>query len=155
TTSSSPTTGIASTTAINPGDDYFVIANQAAPPAPPANDTCASAVALSLNTPVSGTTVNALDDYELSGAACFTSQGQLANTVSSASGRDVVYAFTAPASGRYSFRITKSASSDAVLYTTPSCPASTFPTPLVVSSCTSAANRRASGAEEVACQSLT
>ena len=155
TTSSSPTTGIASTTAINPGDDYFVIANQAAPPAPPANDTCAGAVALSLNTPVSGTTVNALDDYELSGAACFTSQGQLSNTVSSASGRDVVYAFTAPASGLYSFRITKSASSDAVLYTTPSCPASTFPTPLVVSSCTSAANRRTSGAEEVACQSMT
>jgi len=154
TTTSSPTTGIVSTTAITQGNEYFVIANEAAPPGPPANDTCAAAVPLTLNIPVAGTNLNARDDYELSGSACFINGGQIVNTVSSASGRDVVYSFTAPANGSYSFRITKSAAGDPVLYTASSCPTSTFPTPVVVGSCTYASNRRTSSAEEVACRSM-
>src|SRR5262249_12873123 len=139
----------------NQGDQYFVIGNGTAPSPPPGNDTCASPVVLSLNTPVSGTTLDARDDYELTGSTCFAGQGQLGNVASTAGGRDVVYSFTAPSSGRYSFRITKSTGGDPVLYTASSCPASTFPTSVVVGTCLSAANRRTSNAEEVACQSLT
>ena len=43
---------------------------------PPANDTCASATAIVINTPVNGTTVNAADNYDAGldgmGATCTT-----------------------------------------------------------------------------------
>lgn len=155
TTSASPMTGITSSTAITRGEEYFVLANEAPPPSPPANDTCAAPVVLSLNTPVSGTTIDARDDYELTGATCFTSQGQLGNTESIAAGRDVVFSFTAPASGHFSFRIANPTLVNSVLYVASSCPSSTFPTPLLVGTCLSAANRRTTGAEEVACQFMT
>ncbi|MGH9869109.1 MAG: hypothetical protein ACREAA_13205, partial [Candidatus Polarisedimenticolia bacterium] len=121
----------------------------------PANDKCAAPVSLSLNAPIAGTTVGALDDYRLSGSTCFTSQGQLGNTVSTAPGKDVLYSFTAPAAGKYSLRVTGYAGGDALLYTASTCPASTFPTPVVVSSCISAADRTVVPAEEVMCQSMT
>ncbi len=43
TTATSPATGIVSSAAITPGDDYLVIGNEAAPPLPPANDDCSGA----------------------------------------------------------------------------------------------------------------
>ena len=68
---------------------------------PPVNDDAASALPLSLNLPVDGTTVGAEDDYELSGAGCFSGAG---NPPSTADGRDAVYAFQAPSAGDYAFR---------------------------------------------------
>jgi uncharacterized repeat protein (TIGR01451 family) len=122
---------------------------------PPDNNSCAAPVALSLNTPVDGSTVGGLDDYQLSGAGCFTSQGQLGNSASTAAGKDVVYSFTAPAAGKYSIRITNYTGGNGVLYTSSSCPSSTFPTPVTVSTCISAANRTSTPAEEVMCQSMS
>ncbi len=155
-------------TSLNAGTTYYVVVGTAgaSPPSPskiqlaidqilpPANDDCSAPVALSLDIPVSGTTAHGLDDYELSGTTCFTGQGQLGNTASTAVGKDVVYSFTAPAAGDYSIRVTDYTAGDAVLYTSSSCPASTFPTPVVVSTCVSAANRTSAPAEEVMCQSL-
>jgi hypothetical protein len=124
------------------------------------NDTCAGAIDLPLNTAISGTTFRALDDYELSGAACFTGIGQ---TASVAAGRDVLYSFTAPAANTYSFRVTEYdagggfGGKNLVLYVASSCPAATPGTPVVVSTCLGAANRTGVSfpAEEVFCVSLT
>jgi uncharacterized repeat protein (TIGR01451 family) len=125
---------------------------------PPANDNCSAPVPLTLNTPVAGTTVHALDDYELaSGSTCFAGAGQIA---SAAAGKDVVYSFTAPASGSYSFRVSNygSTTGNPVLYTAATCPGSTLPAPVVVG-CSAAANRTSTStslyaAEEVACQTM-
>jgi hypothetical protein len=118
----------------------------------PANDTCAAATALQLNTPVAGTTVGASNDYQLSGSACFTGIGQ---TASIASGRDVVYSFIAPNAGSFSFKVTGyNPASDLVLYAASSCPTGT--PPITVSTCLAAANRSStSSAEEVMCLALT
>ena len=70
--------------------------------APPANDTCAGALALQLNQTTYGTTAGANDDYHSPATtACFQGDGQFPTT---ATGRDVVYSFTAPADGSYTFR---------------------------------------------------
>jgi uncharacterized repeat protein (TIGR01451 family) len=118
------------------------------------NDTCATSGTLSLNAPVTGTLVGAADDYRLSGSACFTG---VANTASTAAGRDVVYRFTAPSAGSYSFRVTNyTVESNLVLYVASTCPAATPGTPVVVSTCLGAANRTvATPAEEVPCLALT
>jgi uncharacterized repeat protein (TIGR01451 family) len=119
---------------------------------PPANDSCAGAVALSLDTPVigiiNGVTTN---DFALSGAACFAGLTQTASTVP---GRDVVYSFTAPSAGSYSFRVNGySSAANVVLYTASSCPAGA--PPQTVTTCLGASNRTTTGpAEEVMCQSL-
>jgi hypothetical protein len=127
---------------------------------PPTNDTCSSPQALTLNTSVNGTTLGAVNDYQLSGATCFTGIG---NTSSGATGRDVVYSFTAPTAGNYSFRVTNfNVISNLVLYVMTSCPAATLGTPVnitcnnVSGPAIAAANRaNTSSAEEVMCLALT
>src|ERR1051325_4072828 len=120
---------------------------------PPPNDTCATATPLTLNIPANGTTVGAFDDYELGSTNCFTG---IAQSGSPALGRDVVYSFTAPAAGNYSFKVYDYASSgrNLVIYATSSCPAG--PPPSIVTSCLAAANRSsASSAEEIVCLPMT
>ncbi|HKQ04255.1 MAG TPA: C25 family cysteine peptidase, partial [Blastocatellia bacterium] len=156
------------TTQLNAGTTYYVVVWEysSAAPAPgqtavqlrvsrvlaQSNDTCASATALSLFTPVDGTTVAASNDYQLSGSTCFTGIGQTAST---AAGRDVVYSFTAPSADTYSFRVTNySTDANLVLYAASTCP--TGPAPITVSTCLAAANRdSSSSSEEIACLSLT
>ncbi len=86
----------------------------------PANETCAGAIPLTLNTAVSGATSGAANDYQLTGTSCFTGIGQ---TSSTAVGRDVVYSFTAPSAGNYSFTINFVNGFNAVLYVSTTCPA--------------------------------
>jgi hypothetical protein len=121
---------------------------------PPTNDTCVTPTGLSLDTPLAGTNRSAFDDYQLSGSACFTGIGQVAST---ASGRDVVYSFTAPVAGNYSFTVTDySSESNLVVYAASTCPAATPGTPVVVGTCTAASNRHLTGsAEEIKCIALT
>ena len=118
--------------------------------AQPANDSCSAPVLLMKDVPVNGTTALASNDYQLSGAACFTGVGQ---TSSAAPGRDVVYAFTAPAAGNYSFKVTNySASNDMVLYLANSCPVGVAP---VTVACSVAGNRNSnSSSEELMCVPL-
>ncbi len=123
-----------------------------------ANDQCADALPLTLNIPVAGgTTGNTTNDYQLSGSACFTGTG---NTPTSGAGRDVVYSFSAPAAGEYSFRAwqyqaTSAGASNAVVYLADTCPAAGAGTPVTVS-CLAAANFQSStGGEELNCVSLT
>ncbi len=160
------------TAPLTAGTPYFIVVWQFGTTAPPTgktavqlrvtqqlasvNDTCATAIPLTLNTPVTGTTAGATNDYTLSGATCFSGVGQTAITTV---GRDVVYSFTAPAAGNYSFRADNySVLNNLVLYVATSCPAA--PQTLTCSNMTgpviAAANRNAlQGAEEVLCLPLT
>jgi hypothetical protein len=119
--------------------------------ASPSNDTCGAAATLTLDTPVSGTTVTASDDARLpSGSPCFTGIGQTAST---ASGVDVAYRFTAPGDGRYSFRLTGyDPSKNAVLYVASDCPSGSPPG--LVAGCLGGANRTVTSPEEVSCLPL-
>lgn len=156
------------TTQLNSGTQYYIVVWQfgsTAPTAgntavqlsvsqvaPPANDTCASATVLALNTPVSGTTGVANNDYQLSGAACFTGVGQ---TASAAAGRDVVYSFTASTADTYSFKVSNfDTIVNLVVYVASTCPGGA--PPVTVTTCLSAANRSTgSTAEEVYCVPLS
>ncbi|HYV07937.1 MAG TPA: C25 family cysteine peptidase, partial [Blastocatellia bacterium] len=164
------------TTQLNAGTTYYIVMwefGNAAPVAgftniqlqvsrflPEANDTCAGAIPLSLNsrvdaTTTSGSTPTATNDYNLSGSGCFAGIGQTAST---ADGIDVVYSFTAPTAGNYSFRVFNytTAFSNLVLYVASTCPAATPGTPVTVATCLGASNRAPdSVAEEVMCLSLT
>ena len=149
------------------GSTYYLVAWKFDPPPPaagntalqvrvtqtlgPGNDTCAGATTLALSTPIAGTTAGATDHYELSGAACFAGVGQIAST---AAGSDVVYRFTAPAAGTYSFRANGiDPTKNVVLYVASDCPAGPFPA--VVAGCLGAANRNTGNpSEEVACLPL-
>jgi beta-propeller repeat-containing protein/dockerin type I repeat protein len=122
----------------------------------PVNETCATAISIALDEVVIGKTGGAVNDYQLSGGACFTGFGQSAST---APGRDVVYSFIAPAGGSYSFRISNyGGGGDPVLYVASSCPAAGG-SPVTVNTCLGASNRTgALGAytsEEVMCLPLT
>lgn len=120
----------------------------------PSSDVCAGAAPLTLSQPVAGSTLSAANDYVLAPAAtCFTGVGQ---TVSSSVGRDVVYTFTPPSSAAYSFRITNvNPSSNAVIYLSTVCPASSPGSPGTVTTCANAANRTPGGtSEESMCASL-
>ncbi|HLN98750.1 MAG TPA: hypothetical protein VK208_09840, partial [Pyrinomonadaceae bacterium] len=130
----------------------------------PANDTCASATPLTLNTPAIGqATAAANNDYQLSGTTCFTALGDnsIGNTNSTAVGRDVAYSFTAPSAGSYSFRISKFGNTlDPVLYLTTSCPSGPAPITVTCSNTTgpaiAAAHRvNGTGAQEIPCVSLS
>jgi hypothetical protein len=158
------------------GTAYFIVVWQCdtvAPPAgntavqlkvsqtlPPGNNTCAAATALTINTPVNGTTIAASNDYQLSGTSCFTGIGQ---TSSNSVGRDVVYSFTAPSANTFSFKVTNySTSGNLVMYATTSCPAATPGVPVNITCDNVAgpafvATNRASGSssEELMCLSLT
>jgi hypothetical protein len=158
------------TLALSAGTTYYILAEQqgdAAPTPenasmqlrldavlPPGNDTCAGAGALDLDTPVAATNALAANDYTLASAPCFSGIGQSAST---ATGRDTVHRFVAPAAGDYSFRVSLGASGgNPVLYTASSCPVGA--SPQLVTSCLRAANRNTSDAsyasEEVFCQPL-
>ncbi|HET9533074.1 MAG TPA: BACON domain-containing protein, partial [Blastocatellia bacterium] len=157
-------------TELTAGTDYFIVVWEfdATPPLagntavqlkvtrelPPANDTCAGAIALTLDTPVVGSSRTGSDNYRLSGGACFTG---LNHTASPAEGRDVVYTFSAPLPGTYSIRVSdydEAALSNLVLYTASSCPAAGV-TPTIVTTCLAAANRSAGApVEQVLCQTL-
>lgn len=118
----------------------------------PVNDQCGGAPDLTLDRPVSGTTRNAADDYELSsGSPCFTGLGQIP---SAAPGRDVAYRFVAPMDGAFSFRVNGfEPAKNAVLYVGADCPAG--PSPATIATCLGAANRNVGyPGEEVACLAL-
>jgi hypothetical protein len=119
-----------------------------------ANDDCSTAIPLQLRKSVDGTLSTAVNDYQLSGAACFVGTGQ---TASVADGGDAVYSFTAPQANNYSFKLTDPTGvGDMVLYTASSCPAATPGTPVTVATCLMAANRNAvQASEEVLCQAMT
>lgn len=113
-------------------------------------ETCGVATPLLLNTPLQGTTAGATNDYELSGGGCFTGIG---NTPSTAAGNELVYSFTAPSVGTYSFRVTSYGGGNLVVYTASTCPVGA--PPVIVGSCLAAGNRLVVGsAEEVPCLSL-
>jgi len=128
-----------------------------APLTPPANDSCHAPGTLPLERPVVGTVAGSEDDYRLAGNGCFTGIGQVA---SSAEGRDVTYAFTAPIAGAYSFRAQDlGASGDLVLYVAADCPPPTSGTAVTVDACLAASNRNAehdpyAATEEVSCVPL-
>ena len=161
---------IAKPIALNHDDPTPLPADGAPPPADstflaaPANDTCAGAVPLVLNRITKGTTVGANDDYQTPATTvCFAGIGQ---TPTTAPGRDVVFSFTAPTDGRYSFRIIQQSPLDViraqneVLYLTDCAHAGTV-------NCLAGANRPQSSAfpsstgasnnqsEEVSCYTMT
>jgi uncharacterized repeat protein (TIGR01451 family) len=117
----------------------------------PANDFCSGATPLSLDVPLSGTTVNTTDDYELSGSACFTGVGQSPTT---AAGGDAVYKYTAAAAGSYSFRVNGyDPTKNVALYVASDCPGGS--SPVTIAGCLAAANRNSGNpAEEVKCVPL-
>ena len=117
---------------------------------PPPNDSCANAMPVSLNIPVEGTTVGANDNYQLANTNGF---GGINQIPSPAPGRDVVYRFTAPETGDYSFKVTGyDLLQDVMLAIAPSCPAGNASLANVLG----AANRsQVSSAEEVLCLRLT
>jgi hypothetical protein len=119
-------------------------------PPPPSNDVCSAAMALSLNQPVSATTVSAGNDYQIT-AACYAGIG---NVTSTAPGLDVVFSFSPPTSGRYSFRTVESTGQDQVVYISSTCSSGTAP--VNVATCSSAVNRNIFNAdEELSCAQLT
>ncbi len=124
---------------------------------PPVNDTCTGALPLTLNIPVTDAFTNlTTNDYQLSGATCFTGVGQTSNT---AGGRDHAFTFTAPAAGNYSFRVSEPSGGfgNPILYLASSCPA-VPPSPQTVTGCLAAANRNSlstPGGEEVLCFPMT
>ena len=127
---------------------------------PPANDTCGGATPLSINVPLTGTTQAASNDYQTAGTTCFTGLGQ---TPSTATGREVVYSFTAPTTDTFSFKVKDyNALGNLVLYASANCPSATPGTPLSLT-CDNvtgpgfAASNRTSGstAEEIMCVALS
>ncbi len=126
---------------------------------PQPNDTWEDAIALTLNTPLTGSWNTATNDYQFTTTKVFTGLGQ---TTTQALGSDVVYKFTAPSAGTYSFRVTGPSASapNFVLYALNSLPATTAGTPLNLTSATilGGANRTSSTAttaEEIYGISLT
>lgn len=117
---------------------------------PPANDTCLTAQTVFLNTLVAGSTILASNNYQLSGSACFSG---ITHTAKTATGRDVVYTFTAEETGDYSFKVFNYQTDgdlNLVLYVGGYCPPGAGPQ--TVSNCLAAANRNGvSTAEEIMC----
>ncbi|MBN2507839.1 MAG: hypothetical protein JXQ71_14215 [Verrucomicrobia bacterium] len=117
----------------------------------PANDSCANPCELYPGIPDTGSTVGATNDYQLDGASEFPGVGHL--TPAPGDLRDVVYAFTAPAAGAYSFHVLNlSVVNDFVIYLLTNCPAAG--PPALIRHCLAAANRNPFGAEEICCQPL-
>ncbi len=163
-------TQAAITTQLQAGTAYYIVVwqNGTFPPlpgyasvqlciskaAPPSNDAAPGASEVFLDQPILGTTVFAQDDYELPPVIPCAGSGE---TNSTAAGRDVVYAFTAPADGDYSIKADhyKSISGyDLVLYAASALPAG--PAPAVVTDCLGYASRNQfSGTEELFCLGLT
>ncbi len=155
---------------LNAGTAYYVLASQYGQPLPaaaqtalqlrvsqalaPPNDLCAGAPALTLNVAVDAAT-NAFtgNNYELAAASvCYQGVGQAAST---ASGRDLVWKFTAPTADTYSFRATNGQGTNLVLIVDKACESG--PSPVVLSQCLAAANRSPAtvfSAEETQCLAL-
>jgi hypothetical protein len=74
---------------------------------------------LSLNVPLSGTTIGATDNYRLGANSCLAGITELSGL-----GPDVVYSFVAPATANYSFRVLNYNSSigDLLVYVLTNCP---------------------------------
>ena len=120
---------------------------------PPANDTCANAILLSLNIPAHGSTAGGTDDYRIViGSPSFTGIDQ---TPSIAAGRDVVYSFTAPKAGKFSFKtFDYDTLEDLVIYVTADCPAASPGNPKSLAPIASA-NRSLVNAEQIICVPMT
>ena len=121
----------------------------------PSNDDCSDPQPVFLNVPVIGRTLYALNDYDFGNSTCFTGIG---HTPVDTPGRDVVFTFTAPATGNYSFKVKNynllaEADYDLVVYVSPVCPASDPGGSM--NDCLGAANRNLGIAEEVLCVPLT
>src|SRR5262249_14180688 len=115
---------------------------------PPANDACNVATPLSLDTPLTGSTVHAFDDYELSGSSCFARTGQ---RVSPASRPAVAHLFRAPPAGRDSSLVANNDRTSRPFHSAPGTRRS-GPPPNSVTTCPGAGNRPSAGtAEEVMC----
>ncbi|MEO7330395.1 MAG: hypothetical protein ABI193_17600, partial [Minicystis sp.] len=167
-------------TVLTAGIKYFVLAYKfgAAPPLagqtavqlritaafPPSNDTCAAPTVLPMNTTVVGTLAAATNNFQVSTVApnCYALPAlptpPIGQTTTAATGRDVVYSFTAPSVGSYSFRAQELvAGGNLVLGVGASCPGGAGPTTPI--DCLGAANRTSSSsafsaAEEVMCVPL-
>ena len=158
------------TTILNANMTYFIVVWQSGMAAPPpgeglvrvavergrpANDDCSNPQPVQLNIPVLGRTLFAHDDYDFGNSLCFTGNGQ---TPVDTPGLDVVFSFTAPSNGTYSFKvknynIAADPNYDLVIYISPTCP---LPDPGgTMNDCLAAANRNLGIAEEVACLPLT
>ncbi|MCS6885311.1 MAG: putative Ig domain-containing protein, partial [Blastocatellia bacterium] len=135
-----------------------IISQRILPQAPPSNDNCGGAIPLQLNIPVTSTTLDAVNDYQLpSGTTCFSAGGAIGSAANTATGRDVVYSFTAPDNDTYSFRVTSpGVSLDRTLFLSSSCPTGAPPITIADAQCIRAANRRSSSdrAEEIHCVPL-
>ena len=123
--------------------------------APPLNDTCEGAVPLTLNRPISGSTVLATNDYQVP-LSCFPGSPQQFPFVGA--GRDVAYSFTAPATNDYSFRLSNfntSNGDDPLLYVINGCPTGPKPISISAGNCLAAANHaRYGNSEEIYCLHL-
>src|SRR4030095_7986985 len=122
--------------------------------------TCSAATPLLVNTPINATSFGSFNDYQLSGATCFTG---IAQSSSIATGVDVVFSFMAPSTNVFSFKVTNySSTGNLVMYATTSCPAATPGSPVNIT-CDNisgpafiASNRALSStSEELMCLSLT
>ena len=130
------------------------------------NDTCAAPTPLTLYRTVKVNSALANDDYQTPAtAACFSGLGQ---TLTTSPGRDVVFSFTAPAAGSYTFAIvhqdpTASPLLDGneVLYVSDACPGggvvnciqgANRPTTRAVVSATGSSNNQS---EQVSCVPMT
>jgi uncharacterized repeat protein (TIGR01451 family) len=131
-------------------------------PQPPANDTCASPTALTLDIPAAGTNAIAANNYALqtTPTACYTGDGEIGQTTTlTGTGRDTVWSFTAPSAGLYSFRARNDAAGgNLLLYTKTTCPAAPS-TAIACDGTVKAANRNSNtaqytAAEEVACKAM-
>lgn len=133
---------------------------------PPTNDSCASPTTLPLNTILTGSLSAAQNDFQVSTSApnCYTlpagPPAPVGQTASTAPGRDVVYSFTAPSAGSYSFKAQNTADGgDLVVDVASNCPTGAAPNTLSTT-CLGASNRVTStlggvSAEEVTCLPLT
>lgn len=158
------------TTILNASVTYFILVWESGTNAPlpgeglvrvavergrPANDDCSTPQPVQLNIPVIGRTLFARNDYDFGNSLCFTGVGQ---TPVDTPGLDVVFSFTAPSNGTYSFKvknynIVADPNYDLVIYVSPTCP---LPDPSgTMNDCLAAANRNLNIAEEVACLPLT
>ena len=117
-------------------------------PIPP-NDACSGAVPIAVNIPVDGTTAGGANQLQIANAGSFTGLEQIPTN---AIGRDVVYRFTAPETGPYSFRVSNySPGQDLVLYASSTCPAGS---PASVQALAAANRSQFTSAEEILCLPL-
>ena len=140
-------------------------------PTPSSPDTCGVAIPLTLGAAMLGNLAGAADDYEIAAlSTCFTNNGAISNptpSVQTATGRDVVYSFTAPVAGNYTFKAENiyfgtAFSQNLLLHVASNCPVGAPPQ---LPTCLAAADRNtnafglftasSTSAEEVACLPMT